>query len=183
MGDEVMTASGGWFPVLTLVLGFGFSQLSEFVKDRRTHEREKETRDLARRDVLLERRNSSQRETLLALQGAAMKVMQTTSSLHHFELMSYRKHGRRHAEPIPQEVNNANQQANAETAMLVVRVRDEAVRTLLQEFKQHLGVAFISHEIEERQHELNVAGQVFVTLNNRIGKVIRVLDEIELSTL
>src|SRR5687768_4612193 len=68
-----------WFPVFTLLLGYGTKAFSDWFQHRRAREREREARDAARRDQLFERRTSFQRQTLLDLQEAIMRLTRTTA--------------------------------------------------------------------------------------------------------
>jgi hypothetical protein len=162
-------------------LGFASSQLSEWLKDRRAYEREQASRVSTRRDKQLERRNDFQRQTLLELQEEAIKVIQNASACHHVDKMSIRKNGKRGQEPYPEAINLGVQLANARTALLGVRVHDEEVRSLLKRFKDQCSFAFLDDDEDMREALIQAAGSSFVELNNRIGKILRLLDDVELA--
>jgi hypothetical protein len=66
----VSSVSAGWFPVVTLLLGFAVSSVSDWF--RRWHElkRDREARQEARHDQLSEQRRNFQRETLARVLAA-----------------------------------------------------------------------------------------------------------------
>lgn len=175
------TSIAYWLPLITAILGFASGGFFEWMRDRRTYKREREARDSAKRGQQLERRNEFQRQTLLELQDAAMKLMQATSRISHFDIMAFRKHGRKGVESYPEKINSDDQIANAQTALLGVRVRDEAVRTLLQQLKDHLCAATVfSTSEEESEVAMCAAGDKFAELNQRIGQVLRLIDDEEM---
>lgn len=181
MTETATKTADYWLPLVTAFIGFGSSQVLEWLKDRRAYQREKEARDSTRRDAQLDRRNDFQRQTLLDLQEAALKLMQNAGAHHHFDLVSIGKHGKRHQEPYPEDINLGGQFANARTALLGVRVRDEEVRSLLKQLKDESTFAFLDHDKDMRESYMQAAGSTFVELNNRIGEILRKLDDIELA--
>lgn len=181
MAQGATTTISYWLPLLTAVLGYISGGFTEWMRDHRAYKREREARRDAKRGQRLERRNEFQRQTLLELQDASIKLMQTTTKLHLVDVSNYRKHGRRGVEPYPEQVDSDDQLANAQTALLGVRVRDEAVRTLLQQMKDALCKAtLLSRSEEESDLAMRIAGSKFVELNQRIGRVFRLLDDEEL---
>jgi hypothetical protein len=180
MAEPVTAAANSWFPVLTLVLGVVLGQVGEWLKDGRAHKREKEARDTARRDSLAEQRNAFQRQTLLELQDALIVLMQSAGALHLQKMSSFRQHGRSRSEDIRQETNIANRDANSKTAILGVRVRDDEVRGLLKTLKAQLSAEAMTRDPEEAEDAINIAAQVFAALNDRIGLVLRALEDLEL---
>jgi hypothetical protein len=177
MGDSVSY----WLPSLMAVLGFASGVWSEWFRDKRAYRREREARNLLRRDQRAEQRNSFQRETLLELQTVLMKLMQSSSDLNNFDILSIRKHGKRHVEPYPEDVDNETQQAFAKSALLSVLVRDEQTRELVQNLKDALTrCTFNASTVEQCKSYISQAGQCFVAVNVRIGSVLRTLDDEEL---
>jgi hypothetical protein len=82
-----------WFPVLTLLLGFGVKSLSDWVDHRRMVERDHAARGAARKEKNLERRIDFQHQTLLDLQEACMQLACSTSAMHHQDIMAFRNTG------------------------------------------------------------------------------------------
>jgi hypothetical protein len=118
------------------VVGDVLSQVVELIKDHRLSKHEKEARKAAHRDAQVERRNAVERQTLLELQEAVMKVANTTTALRSAELSSDLQ--LREQNIFPNDVDllrTANKGANAQIDSIGVRVRDEAVRALLQQLR------------------------------------------------
>lgn len=180
-----MTGSGVetaiyWLPLLTAFLGFASGAFSEWARDRRAYKRERETRDSLRRDQRLEQRNSFQRQTLLDLQTSLMKLMQTTQGIHRIDLKNFDKYGKRYGDPYPGDIDEGCMQSNAQSAMLCVRVQDDGVRKLVQELKNKLTRATVTPEsAESSELAMFEAGNCFVVVNERIGEVLRSLDDAE----
>ena len=172
-------------PVVSAFLGFAFSSILDWGRDARTYKREKAAREAARRDAILERRNEFQRETLLSLQEAVLRLMQTSAKLHLLYLDNLKTHGTGYATDAPAELAKDNQDANGLTAMLSSRVRDEEVRTLLQTLKNYLNAAVSpsNRSIEVSRAAWTQVTQNAVALNLRIGDALRSLDDVELSSL
>jgi hypothetical protein len=169
-----------WLPLITAVIGFASGGCTEWLRDRRAYERERDTRESALQEQRRERRNEFQRKTLLELQDAAMRLMQATHKTHHFDVMMFRKHGEMYAEPHPENISNEEQAANAITAVLGVRVRDRAIRELLQKMKDELtGATLYANSEEHSQLGMRQAGKQFVELNKRIGEVLRSIEDEE----
>jgi|SRR5271170_4786890 len=167
--------------IIIALIGFVSAVLIESIRNKSVHKRERDARDAVRRDALLERRNEFQRQTLLALQDSAMKLMQTTTALHHADLMSYHEEGKWPTKPYPADTERENMLANAQTALLGVRVYDDVVRERLQQLKDKctFGTLPFSDEALSRA-AMREAGIIFVQLNKRIGEVLRSLDDFEL---
>ena len=87
-------ATVGWFPVLTLLLGYAVKAASDWLQHRRTSERERQAREAARQDQLFERRTTFQRQTLLDLQEAVMRLARSSGAMHHQDVMAFRKTGK-----------------------------------------------------------------------------------------
>lgn len=176
MAAATTASVGYWLPLITAVAGFASGGFTEWARDRRTYKRERDARDSARRSQQVDQRNEFQRKTLVDLQDAAMTLMQATTALHQFDLLSYVRVGKWHHELYPAEIDRDDQLANAATAILGVRVRDEEVRTLLQQSKDRLYEATVlSTNIENSRLAMREAGNKFVELNERIGEVLRTL--------
>src|SRR5712692_6961303 len=116
-----------WFPIVTLLLGYILSSISESVRHRRAVEREREAREAERRDKAFERRVTFQRATLLELQDAIMGLMRTSGAMHHKDIMALNQTGQWQKELFGDELSEANRLAMARTTVLTVRVRDARV--------------------------------------------------------
>ena len=171
--------AAGWFPVFTLVLGYATKAVSDWVQHRRATEREREARLVARQEQLAERRAAFQRQTLLDLQEAMMQFVRTAGAMHHQDVMACRKTGKWQKQLFGEELAENSRIANARTSMLKVRVRDDSVRELLQAMKDHASAAGICGSQEEGDRAMDAMGAAFERLNQRIGEVLRQLDDAE----
>jgi uncharacterized membrane protein len=135
MMDAGKITATGWFPVLTLLLGFAASWISEWFRDDRTSKREREAREAARQAQLFERRANFQRETLLNLQDAVAKLARTTGRMHHLDSMNHRSTGKWGGFLFPENLDDDAHQANVAVMLLTSRVRDEYIREVAETFR------------------------------------------------
>jgi hypothetical protein len=167
----------GLFPVLTLLLGYATKSVSEWIQHRRISHRDREAREAARRDHLSERRDSFQRQTLLDLQEAIMQLIRMAGAMHHRDIMAYRQTGKWQKQLFDDELSEGSRLAVAQTSMLSVRVRDDSIRAMVDQVKHHAGNAGMCATEQESVVALSSMGSAFVTLNQRIGEVLRKLDD------
>jgi hypothetical protein len=167
----------GWFPVFTLILGYLTKSGSDWLQHRRTLQRDRETRDATKRDQIFERRTTFQRQTLLDLQETLMQLARTSGAMYHYDMMSYRKSQEWQKALFPDELSENNRLAVARTSMLSVRVRDASVREMVEAFKKEASAIGQSANPDEAQGALTRMSSVFETLNNRIGELLRQIDE------
>ena len=174
---ELTTVS--WFPVVTLLLGFFTKSLSDWAQHRHTTEREREAREAARREQRFQQRIAFQRQTLLDLQDALMQLARTTGEMHFHDKKAFRETGRWQKQLYGEDLAERDRVANARTAMLGVRVADASVRDLLQQFKNQCTASILSENEEASECSLRKMGLVFESLNQRIGEILRKLEEDE----
>jgi uncharacterized membrane protein len=184
------STSTSWFPLFTAFLGYVTSSISEWLRDRRASERERataeatgsrerEAREAARRVQLFERRVSFQRETLLNLQDAVVKLSRTAGRMHHIDEMEYRKAGRWGGHLFPEGLSDEAHQANVTIMVLTARVRDDRVREMVKTFRSHANRVGISLTKEADSEALHKMSEVLEPLHERIGEVLRKLDDDE----
>jgi len=177
-----------WLPLITAILGFLFGGLSEWLRDRRAHRRElesqertavreREARDALRRDQLMERRNNFQRETLLELQIEMAKLMRATGEANHHDVMAHRAEGEWQRQLYPAELDTRIHVGMTKGTMLGVRIRDELVRELVTEMKSECARTVHCKSEQEAEHAINEASSYYVKLNDRIGELLRKLDD------
>ena len=171
-----MSEPTGWFPVFTLMLGYGTKYLSDWYQHKRTVERERESRRETR-DVTTERRTQFQRQTLLDLQSAVMDLARYTGKMHHHDLIGHRTTGIFHLQPYPDDVNENFRAATALTSILSVRVNDDRVRVLVSAFKSAASDVGDAENPNDSKASLDTMSGLFVELQERIGVVLRALDE------
>ena len=168
-----------WFPVLTLLIGYGTKSLQDFVQHRWTVGREREAREAARRDQRSERRNQFQRETLLELQDAAFQLSRATGRICHLDKMAIQETGKKR--PLPDDLDEGYRLAQVRTDMLSVRVRDQATRELVKRFRE-LSTEGVFAEIQDnRDLAINAVLDSQIKLNARIGELLRTLDDADLA--
>ena len=166
-----------WFPVLTLLIGYGTKSLTDWIQHRRAVEREREGRDATRRDQLFERRATFQRETLLALQEAAAELGRATGRICHLDTMAIRNTGK--TQLLPDDLDEGYRLAQVRTSLLAVRVRDDSVRELAEQFRRISVDCTAAKSQEDRDRQMHLAMQTNIQLNERIGELLRTLDDAE----
>ena len=190
MPDAATSTAAGWFPVLTAFLGFVASSTSEWFRDRRASERERAAaeatsarergaREAARRAQLLERRASFQRETLLNLQDAVVKLSRAAGRMHHLDVIENRKTGEWGRHLLPEDLNDDAHDANVMLMVLTARVRDDRIRETVETFRTHAGRVGISRTEQAAREALDRMAEVLEPLHERIGEVLRKLDDDE----
>jgi hypothetical protein len=169
--------SDSWFPVLTLILGFGASSLAELLRDRRLLNRERESREALRRGQAIERSTNFQRQTLLDLQDALFQLARAAGASYHQDLMAYRQTGQWQKQLLPDGSAEAVRLAQARTSILHVRVADVGVRELVCRFKAEVVAVLMSPGLAESEYSHASMGTTFEEINQRIGEILRSLDE------
>lgn len=168
-----------WFPTVTLLIGFGFKSFTDWLQERRTKHRETETRKSEKRDRLEGQRTEFQRSTLLELQDAVMQLARATGAANHQDVMAFRSSNKWQKQLLTNDLSETVRLGQASTARLVVRVRDETVRGLTAEFKKWCDEATRSESKEAAEHAMATMATTFEALNERIGTVLRKLDDAE----
>jgi hypothetical protein len=164
-------------PVVTLVIGYAIKSFTDYFENRRAVAREREARDVTRKDRLFERRSNFQRETLLALQDAVTQLGRDTGAINHQNIMSLRTTGKLGL--ITEEFNEGYRIRQATTSKLVSRVHDNSVRVLTDQFRDASVETIAATTEQEGNRAMNVAYAAFEQLNQRIGIVLRSLDDAE----
>lgn len=184
LANETVTVS--WFPVVTLILGFIISAITDWNKDKRDRNRESEARREARRDLLAEHRRTFQRETVLALQESVQDLARGVGAAQHHDEMAYRQTGKWQAVELAEEVDKQIFDANRRTMVLAVRVRDQALRDLLSNFRElagHVQLALPTGSDAERRVAATATCREMVSkvplIHHRIGEILHNLDDEE----
>lgn len=121
--------------LLSLAAGSGLTMLSGWASDRRTARREGDARADERRDRQRTRREEFQRETLLALQDAAMRLARCTGAANHQDVMAFRKTGKWQKQQLEEPLNSDFRVAQAELTLLATRVNDASTRDMVDAFQ------------------------------------------------
>jgi hypothetical protein len=176
-------ATVGWFPVVTpvvtLLLGYAPKSISELVGHQRALEREREAREVARRDKLNEHRTDFQRQTLLDLQEALLNLTRTAGATHHEDIMAHRRTGEWQKQRIGEELNENVCLAMVRTAILGVRVHDDLVREMVQQCRDYASTVSISPSPNDSEVAMAAMGSTLEELNQRVGELLRKIDDDE----
>jgi hypothetical protein len=171
--------ANSWLPLLSALGGYLTGAITEYLRDRRARQREREARDATRQLQLSERRSDFQRETLLNLQDAVQDLARATGRMHHLDEMEFRRTGRWGGNLFPEDLDSAAHEAGVKTLKYMVRVRDDSIRVLMKEFRDHANEATLSTSREKSIQEMQEAIAVSESLHERIGLILRKLDDEE----
>jgi hypothetical protein len=173
-------ATVGWFPVVTpvvtLLLGYALKSVSELVGHRRTLQREREAREVTRRDKFYERRTDFQRQTLLDLQEAMSDLIRSTGAAHHQDTMAYRQTGKWQKHLLGEVLDESCHKAMRRTLILWVRVQDDSVREMVQRCRECASKVMVGPNKEDSDVALANMAKIFEELNPKIGELIRTID-------
>jgi hypothetical protein len=190
MADPIPNTAVSWLTLIPALGGFFAGWLTEWFRDERARKREHETaeairqrereaRDAARREQRFERRNSFQRQTLLDLQETLHRMLRAEGQMNHLDVMATREGLKWHDRGYPEELSNESHDANVKCMLLVVRMRNDAIRKLAEDVRTKVNsILFFNNETDSRR-ALSDAGELFGSLNELIGKELRQLDDDE----
>jgi len=164
-------------PLATLVIGLVAKPLTDWLDARRIREREREARLESRRDQVFERRNSFQRQTLLAMQDKVNELIQLSSTTwenHRAYLVESLKANA----PIAPPLGSKDFLASLIQAMILAeRVRDDKCRELANKFVETVSNVTSLTAPEDWQRFSDKVYDGFTNLNSGIGKLLRELDD------
>jgi hypothetical protein len=175
--ETLNQGTAGWFPVVTLLGGYLLKVLSDWLQYRRNREREREARDDLRRAQLEERRTTFQRQNLLDLQESVNDLARATGATNVEDYRAYRQTGEWQQQPTDEVLSESSRVAIRRTSILNSRVRDDLVRELVQKFKDSCVSATFSDSKEAADSALEMMASMFEDLNDRIGLVLRKMDD------
>lgn len=168
-----------WFPVITLIIGALLKGTFDALTDRRIEKRERAARRERRLDEIQLRRANFQRATLLELQEAISQLARFTGKSHHLDVVAHRKTGKWQKQYLPEDLGEGLLVANTNVSRLRVRVRDEEIRRLAESFSKNCADIAVSGGEAVAEKTLRQMGSVLVELHERIGLVLRNLDDDE----
>jgi hypothetical protein len=173
-------APSGWVQgLLTFLGGYAARALSEWLQYRRATKKDREAREELRRDKLYERRIAFQRQTLLDLQEATLQLARTVGAAHFQDEEAFRTTGKWGDHLFPDDLDENNRLAHARTYMLGVRVRDDAARELMMKFKMYGDDVLKAKTRADSENAFGAMTAALDDLNQRVGEVLRSLDDIE----
>jgi hypothetical protein len=178
--EETMAdaATTSWvLTVVSLVAGYGLKSITDLVQHKWNVEKEREARKAARQDQRFQRRSAFQHETLLALQDACMDLGRATAQANSLNLAEFRSSKTWHRMRLPDDLDESHRFAQARTQMLLVRVRDASVRQLAANLRELSAETVLATSADDSEHALASMGLVFESLNNRIGELLREIDD------
>jgi hypothetical protein len=179
MAESTAAATAiSWFPVFMLLLGSIIALAIGAIDNRRILRRDREAREDARRDKLLEQRNEFQRDCLVQLQEAMFELTRATTLMHFHDMRNYATTGSWQTQMYPEDIDERERALNGRTAMLVVRVRDDLVRKLVQQIKDIAAQATtFSTSKDEAQLQMRQLHEKQVEMNQRIGELLRTMHD------
>lgn len=151
--------------------------VSAWIADKRLSDRERERRREERHEKLAMRRADFQRETLLALQAASQKLMRVAAAMHHKDRMAFRKTGAWQKQQLGEDLSNEHLRQTTETKLLASRVLDNETREVANEFRKLASTVSICGSEGDAEERLNAAANMQGILIERIGQLVRELDE------
>jgi hypothetical protein len=163
-------------PALTLIVGYFLKTLSDWFQHRYMSAREREARQELRRERLLEQRTLFQRQTLLDLQKAMYEFLEVVRAIHLKAAVGQEK---TEVWPASLPADLAAQFDRAESLMekFLVRVRDEQVPVLARNVRSQAVRWFEAVSADAGHKAMRSTGSAVATVNERIGGVLRQLDD------
>jgi hypothetical protein len=162
---------------VTLLAGGALTIIAGWLADRRAWLRDRERRLDERRERFLVRRSDFQRESLLALQDASQRLMRTAGAMHHQDVVEYRTTGKWQRQQFGDDLSNQQLHANTDTMLFTSRIRDDKVRDLADRLRIYVHEIASSPDEATADGRLLVAGNTQQTLIQRIGQLVRELDD------
>lgn len=177
---EERTQMPDWLgTVLGVIAGGALTLFSGWLADTRLNAREREGRKDERSERLAIRRSDFQRETLLALQTASQRLIRNTGASLHQDIMAHRTGSEWQKQQLPDNLSDEHLQWNTETLLLASRVRDDEVRGLADQLRSQCTVVGFSGGQTEAEGRMAAAAVTQDALIQRIGFLVREIDEIE----
>jgi hypothetical protein len=180
MEDLVPVPTEVWFPVVTLGLGYAAKSATDWLQDRRHAAREAASRSETRRHQILLRRADFQRQTLLELQDAAKQLTRKTAQICFAYKAAQQSGGGEWGEhPLPPELDESVRESRATISLLRVRVRDARIVHLTDELLTAGVECSLANSEEAAFSKFGEASEHGNQLNDRIGEILKELDDIE----
>ena len=162
---------------MSIITGGILTMVAGWLSDQRLTQRDRERRRDERKDRLIAERENFQRDTLLELQVASQKLLRNAGAALHQDRLAYKASGRWQQQQLPEGLSDDQHRLNTDTLLLSSRVRDDEVRNLTQQLRsQTVSVGHSSTETEALRC-MTMAADVQRVLIERIGQIIRELDE------
>lgn len=163
--------------VIGVVAGGALTLFSGWLADTRLNTRERERRNEERRERISIRRSDFQRETLLALQNASQKLIRNTGASLHQDIVAHRTGAKWQNQQLPDNLSDEYLKWNTEVLLLASRIRDDEVRSLGDRLRSQCAAVSISSNEDEAERWMASAGSTQDALIQRIGFLVREIDE------
>ena len=157
-------------PIVTFILGYIGSFVTEWLRDKRQSARERESRTYERDRAKEERRDNFQRDTLITLSDLISKFI-------HVESEIYFHYGRNGIGKlaIDSDLSKRYQDLAAKISTYRVRILDEELRDLVEKMQSN-GLKVVFAKNAEELAEFNtVTLSAFANANNKLGFLLREL--------
>jgi hypothetical protein len=166
-------AQVSWLPFLTLLIGYGAKSFEDWIRHKREMAKDRETRRVTRHDQRVANRITFQRDTLLQLQNAVQTLARATGRTNQLDEIAYRKTNEWRKEQLPEDLNEGYFVASTQTALLSSRVRDDAVRQLVENFRTVSTNAILAETPADARRQLQGLMGISSELHGHIGKFVR----------
>lgn len=171
--------STSWFPVFTLLLGYGLKAFSDWIQHRRTIIREREARDFTRTEKRYDRHIGLQWRSLLDLQETMHELGRYTARALYFDTLNQRADSAAPRKPLPEDINEGTRSYLAKTTLLIVRIHDDQVRAIADQLRSMArAVIYEMNSEDEKTRTLIEMSNVYDKLNERIGDLVRNIDNL-----
>jgi hypothetical protein len=162
-----------WLPLVTLLLGYAGSLLTESRRDARLAQREEKARADTRALAGADWRDEFQRKTLLELQEALLVVARTSAEMHTEDLRGFKATGKWGGGLHSEELDQRGQASNGILSTIKVRVLDDQLRATVDEFhKAATRTAVLARSREEGVAAMGVMTNSMASANERIGELL-----------
>jgi hypothetical protein len=115
----------------------------------------------------------------MKLQDEAVTLAHSAGSMNHLAEMEFRKTGKWGGWLFPEGLSDEAHRANVTIMVLTSRVRDDRVREIVESFRHHANCVGIARTREADREALEKMGELIQPLHERIGEVLRKLDDDE----
>lgn len=164
-----------WLPLLTLVLGYVGSLITESQRDKRTRQREQQAREESSRIEAEQQQRAFQRQTLMELQEALQGVARGAGKRHHLDTLALRATGTWRGGRLRDNETAAEFADGTRVLLLKSRVDDDETRWLVTEFTRMTSEHAIRPYTSEAEADSKLleAVEVLGRIHERIGHLIR----------
>ncbi|MBN8646936.1 MAG: hypothetical protein J0L55_03205 [Caulobacterales bacterium] len=168
-------------PIVTLFIGLAFGMLSDYLKDKRLLEREREIRDIQFRQDSKIRFNQFQRENLISLQEAIGKLIRATGKGHHEDTIAFKMSGEWKKNVLSEEVDIGFLNSQNLVSMHYVRLHNSEIREISKSLKRLCSEVALAESERVGMKNMMEISRIVEDLEERIGFELRRIDNIEAS--